>query len=121
MRIAARSEHPQWDQNTNEAAKMQTEDQTFDERQIPGQKCIEEGHEEHNGDGQQGSVPPFVDIVIVIHWNFRQFLTTIRESFDALQTIRPWPPAAARNDPMATPDCHPKVRSQPTMNDQIFC
>ncbi len=45
---------------------MQAQDHTLDEREMLGEKRVEDCDENHDGDGEQSSVPSFVDVAVIV-------------------------------------------------------
>ena len=45
---------------------MQAENHTLNQRQVLGEEGVEDGDKEHNGDGEQRSVPSLIDVAVVI-------------------------------------------------------
>ena len=66
MRRVSWGEHPQGDDNGEQAHDMDDQDQAFDHRQFLGQEGVEENGESGDGNDQHGSVPALEDVVWLI-------------------------------------------------------
>jgi len=65
MRGTARSKNPQRNNDGEKAGQVQEEDQSFHEREMSGEKGVEDGDKDDQGDGHQTSMPPL--ILVAVH------------------------------------------------------
>ena len=69
MRVSTGAKNPQRYKDADETSKMQAKNHALDKREVFGEEGVEEGDKEHHGNGEEGSVPSLVDVIVVVEDN----------------------------------------------------